>query len=82
MKKDSKVIEAVLSGKQDANMKFKDLQNLLISLGFQERCVGDHFIYKHPSYLERINIQPDGNKAKKYQVRQIRELITKYGMEV
>lgn len=82
MRKDVKVIEAVLSGKQDANIKFKDLQNLLISLGFRERCVGDHFIYKHPSYPDRINIQPDGNKAKKYQVRQVRDLITKYRLEV
>lgn len=31
---------------------------------------------------ERINIQPKGNKAKPYQVKQVRELIKKYKLEV
>lgn len=29
-----------------------------------------------------INIQPDGNMAKPYQVRQIKHIILKYGLEV
>ena len=31
---------------------------------------------------EIINIQPDGNMAKPYQVRQIKHIILKYGLEV
>ena len=31
---------------------------------------------------EIINIQPDGNKAKPYQVKQVRNIILKYGLEV
>lgn len=31
---------------------------------------------------EIVNIQPDGNMAKPYQVRQIRNIILKYGLEV
>lgn len=73
-----KLLQSVLSGKQDANIKFKDLQFLIISLGFKERVKGDHFIYKHDDYIERIVIQPDGNKAKPYQVKQVRQIIIKY----
>ena len=73
-----KLLQSVLSGKQDTNIKFKDLQLLIKSLGFKERVKGDHFIYKHDDYMERIVIQPDGNKAKPYQVKQVRQIIIKY----
>lgn len=73
-----KLLQSVLSGKQDTNIKFKDLQLLIKSLGFKERVKGDHFIYKHDDYMERIIIQPDGNKAKPYQVKQVRQIIIKY----
>lgn len=73
-----KVLFDVLSGAKDANIKFKDLQNLLESLGFNCRVKGDHFIYKNKDIPERINIQPIGNKAKSYQVKQVRQIILKY----
>lgn len=73
-----KVLLDILSGTKDANIKFKDLQNILESLNFACRIKGDHFIYKHPEIPERINIQPQGNKAKPYQVKQIRQIIQKY----
>lgn len=75
-----KLLYSILSGTQDTNIKFNDLQNLLIYLGFRERIRGDHFIYTKYGVNEKINIQPDGNKAKAYQVRQIRKLILKYGL--
>ena len=75
-----KLLDSVLSGKQDSNIKFKDLQSLIKSLGFNERIKGDHFIYKHDDYIERIVIQPNGNKAKPYQVKQVRQLIMKYNL--
>jgi hypothetical protein len=31
--------------------------------------------------VEIINIQPDGSKAKPYQVKQIREIMVKYKLE-
>lgn len=46
------------------------------------RIKGDHFIYYKVGVAEIINIQPDGNKAKAYQVKQIRGLIIQYKMEV
>lgn len=42
----------------------------------------DHFIYWKDGIDEIINIQPDGNKAKPYQVKQVRNIILKYGLEV
>jgi len=67
-----------MSGVRDANIQFYDLQKLLTVLGFQKRTRGSHFIYWHNGIEEIINIQPDGNKAKAYQVRQIRNIILKY----
>ena len=63
---------------QDRNISFTDLYNLLIELGFSVRIKGDHHIFTHPGVAEIINLQPDGNKAKPYQVRQVRSLILKY----
>lgn len=74
-----KLIQSVMCGTQDGNIKFKDLQKILDVLGFQCRIKGDHFIYWKNEVDEIINIQPDGNKAKPYQVRNI---ILKYKLEV
>ena len=71
-----------MSGVQDRNIKFADLQKILDVLGFQCRIKGDHFIYWKEGIDEIINIQPIGNKAKSYQVKQVRNIIFKYQMEV
>ena len=72
--------DMVMNGKSDNNIRFSDLKNLLLSNDFNERIKGDHFIYKRKDIPERINIQPNGNKAKSYQVKQIRLLFEKYGL--
>ena len=77
-----KLMQSIMSGTQDRNIKFTDLQKILDVLGFQCRIKGDHFIYWKDGVEEIINIQPDGNKAKPYQVKQIRGIILKYQMEV
>lgn len=77
-----KIFFAIMNGRQDSNIKFSDLQKILESLGFENRIRGDHFIYWKEGIEEIINIQPDGNKAKAYQVKQVRNLILKYEMEV
>lgn len=78
MKKDT--YDIVMSGKSDSNIRFTDFRNLILSFGFKERIKGDHFIYKRNDIPERINIQPNGNKAKPYQVKQVRMLFEKYGL--
>lgn len=77
-----KILQDVMCGVKDKNIKFIDLQKLLESLGFQCRIKGDHFIYYKNGVDEIINIQPDGNKAKSYQVKQVRNIILKYCLEV
>lgn len=77
-----KLMYSIMSGTQDRNIKFADLQKILDVLGFQCRIKGDHFIYWRDGVDEIINIQPDGNKAKPYQVKQVRNIILKYGLEV
>ena len=75
-----KLIYSVLSGRQDRNISFKDLQHLLNHLGFRERIRGDHFIYTKTDIAEKINIQPKGTQAKPYQVKQVRNIMLKYGL--
>lgn len=73
------ILDKVLSGLSDKNIRFEDLRKLLISLGFDERIKGDHHIFTKSNIIEIVNIQPlkDG-KAKAYQVKQVRNLILKY----
>lgn len=73
-----KLLLAVLSGTKDKNLLFADLQTVLDRLGFQCRIKGDHFIYTREDVEEIINLQPAGNKAKPYQVKQVRNIILKY----
>ena len=78
MNQNEKTLMAVLNGSKDSNITFSDLQKLLTSLGFVVRIKGDHFIYTKNDVAEIINIQPKGNKAKPYQVKQVRNIILKY----
>ena len=78
MGKTENTLLAVLRGGSDNNIGFSDLRNLLEALEFEVRIKGDHFIYTKHGVAEIINIQPLGNKAKPYQVKQIRNLILKY----
>ncbi len=78
MSKYNKLFMQIMSGTQDNNIDFSDLQKALTLLGFTVRIKGDHFIYFKDDVDELINIQPKGNKAKPYQVRQVRNIILKY----
>ena len=80
--KNSKTLQNILSCKRDTNIKFTELQTTLLAMGFRQRIKGDHHIYTKDTIPEIINIQPLGNKAKAYQVKQIRNLILKYKLEV
>jgi hypothetical protein len=81
MGKHEKLIQKILSGRQDQSINFFEVVSLLLSLGFSQRIKGDHHIFYRAGIVEILNIQPDGAKAKPYQVRQIRELIVKYKLE-
>ena len=81
-KKEWKTFVQVLSGKSDANIKFSDMLHLLNSLGFDCRIRGDHYIMSREDIVEIINLQPENGKVKRYEVRQVRAIIIKYGLEV
>ncbi len=81
MGKYEKVLQRVLSGETDANISFNDLCYLLERLGFDKGGgKGSHCNYRMKGVREILTLQPQGNKAKPYQVRQVRELILKYNL--
>lgn len=66
------------------SLSFRELCQLAEAAGFVlDRKRGSHSIYKHPAYMldagspptDRMNFQPDGNKAKPYQVAELVEFI-------
>ena len=44
-------------------------------MGFTVRIKGSHHIFFRDDVEEIINLQPDKNKAKPYQVKQVRDII-------
>ena len=76
----SKVFDRILDGRADSNIRFDDLRNLLVRLGFEERSRGSHHIFVRKGVQDLINLQRDGQMAKPYQVRQVRAVITRYGL--
>jgi HicA toxin of bacterial toxin-antitoxin, len=66
-----KVLDQVLRGTADANIRFSDLRALLLRLGFSERIRGSHHVLWKEGVEEILNIQPKGSKAKPYQVKQV-----------
>ena len=46
-----------------------------MALGFEERVKGSHHIFTLEGREAALNLQPDGSKAKAYQVRQARRII-------
>ena len=77
-----KMLLKLLSGRSDSSFRFLEIDSLLVSLGFSKRVKGGHHIYWKDGVEEILNLQPLGNKAKAYQVKQVREVIVKYGLEV
>ena len=62
----------------DQNIPFEDLVYLLQGMGFESRIKGNHHLFSKDDVEEIINLQPAGNKAKPYQVKQVRAIIMKY----
>jgi len=73
-----KILEKLLRGESDANVRFEELAHLLQAKGFRMRVSGSHHIFTRPGVIQRINLQRDGAKAKPYQVRQVRRILTDY----
>jgi hypothetical protein len=80
MSKHDKTLVQILRGASDANVSFEALCGLLKHLGFAERVRGSHHIFHREGVEEILNLQPLGAKAKAYQVKQVRNVILKYGL--
>lgn len=78
MGKHDKLLLKILNGTSDANIQFQDLSSLLNDLGFEVRIRGSHHIFRKEGVVEKINLQREGNQAKPYQVKQVRNVIVKY----
>ena len=78
MGKHDKVMDKVIRGASDANISFDDLRGLLTHLGFEKRIRGSRHLYRREGVEEKINLQREGNKAKPYQVRQVRAIILEH----
>jgi len=78
MSKYEKLLSKILRGASDANISFNDLCMLLKRFGFEERTRGSHHMFRKGGIEEKINLQRDNDKAKPYQVRQVRAIILKY----
>jgi len=75
-----KAFEAVLNGAGDVS--FRDFESVLRRLGFVlDRVSGSHRIYRHPLANRPLNIQPVGNKVKRYQLRQFRSIVSEFRIE-
>ena len=73
-----KILEKLLRGQSDANLRFDELCHLLQAKGFRMRVSGSHHIFTKSGVVERINLQREGSKAKPYQVRQVRKILAHY----
>ena len=73
-----KTLEKLLRGESDANIRFDEICQLLQAKGFRMRVSGSHHIFTKSGVKERINLQREGSKAKPYQVRQVRKILSQY----
>jgi len=72
----------ILRGVSDANISFLGLRKLLRRMGFDERIRGGHHIFTKGGVEEILNLQSKGSKAKSYQVKQVRNVILKYKLNL
>jgi predicted RNA binding protein YcfA (HicA-like mRNA interferase family) len=73
-----KILEKILRGESEANIRFEELCHLLQAKGFRMRVSGSHHIFTRTGVMQRLNLQREGGKAKPYQVRQVRRILTEY----
>ncbi len=80
MSRTDKILFQVLSGSGDHNIRFDDLCALLKVLEFDLRVKGSHHIFTRSGVPEILNLQAKQDQAKPYQVKQVREVITRHGL--
>lgn len=80
MGRHDKLLAQVLGGRADANVGCEAPCALLRHLGFEERTRGSHHVFRRAGVEALVNLQREGDKAKVYQVRQVRAVLARYGL--
>ena len=78
MNRHEQLLQTILRGRSDANIRFSDLRALMEHLGFEMRIRGSHHLFNKEGVVEIVNLQSHSGHAKPYQVRQVRQIILKY----
>ena len=82
MGKLEKLLIKILGASSDSNIAFEEMITLLLRLGFIQRIKGSHHIFVREGVVEILNLQAKNGKAKTYQVKQVREVIAKYHLDI
>jgi hypothetical protein len=82
MGKHDKLLIKIIRGLSDSNIPFIGLCDLLIAFGFKELIRGDHHIFSKDGVDKILNLQPLNSKSKAYQVKQVRNIILKYKLNI
>ena len=67
----------LMNGVADTDVNFAEMRTFLKHLGFEESIRGNHHIFTRDNFAEILNLQPEGCKAKPYQVRQVSRLMSR-----
>jgi predicted RNA binding protein YcfA (HicA-like mRNA interferase family) len=75
MARQEKLLQQLADPAQDANWRFQDITGLLLVLGWEMRVRGSHHFFRKDGVRDILNLQAVGSKAKKYQIRQVRNVL-------
>lgn len=80
MVKPSKLF-ALLLESSNRDVAYRDFLALIVALGFvHSRTKGSHQSFVHAKCPKLLVVQPRGKDAKRYQVRELLDMIEEYGL--
>lgn len=73
---------ALLLQSTNRDVTFRDFIALVEAFGFShQRTKGSHQSFAHPDCPRLLVLQPKGKDAKRYQIRELLDLIEEFGLE-
>lgn len=73
---------ALLLQSTNRDVSFRDFIALVEAFGFShQRTKGSHRSFVHPDCPRLLVLQPKGKDAMRYQIRELLDLIEKFGLE-
>jgi predicted RNA binding protein YcfA (HicA-like mRNA interferase family) len=80
MSRQEKILERLKDFQRDNGWNFDDLCGVLTGMGFEMRIAGSHHFFRRADLPDALNLQPQGGRAKSYQVRQVRKVLEANGL--